>query len=147
MLLTPGPTPVPEFVRKAMSDTTIHHRTREFEEIFKETRSLLLELFDMDDCVILSSSGTGAMEACVTNLCHEKALVINCGKFGERFAKICDSFDIEYIQIKNEWNTPVAIEEVLNIVKDDNKIDAIFIQICESAGGLRLPVENIAKEV
>ena len=147
MLLTPGPTPVPEFVRKAMADVTIHHRTPEFEKIFEETRNLLLELFDMPEAVILASSGTGAMEACVTNLTHKKALTINSGKFGERFGKICDAFGIESTEIKNEWNTPVSVESVIETIKEDKEIDAIFIQICESAGGLRHPVEEIAAEV
>lgn len=147
MLLTPGPTPVPEFVRKAMSDITIHHRTPEFEEIFKQTRELLLELFDMDDCVILASSGTGAMEACVTNLCHKKALTINSGKFGERFGKICQAFDIPFTEIKHEWNTAISVKEVVEAVKSDSQIDAIFVQVCESAGGLRHPVEALAKAV
>jgi aspartate aminotransferase-like enzyme len=147
MLLTPGPTSVPEFVRKAMADVTIHHRTPEFEKIFKETRELLLEIFDMPEAVILASSGTGAMEACVTNLTHKKALTINSGKFGERFGKICDAFDIEFREIKNEWNTPVSVDAVINAVKAEQDIDAIFIQICESAGGLRHPVEAIAAEV
>lgn len=147
MLLTPGPTPVPEFVRKAMSDVTIHHRTPEFEAIFKETRTLLLELFDMDDCVILSSSGTGAMEACVTNLCHQKALVVNSGKFGERFGKICEAFDLEYTQIKHEWNEPVRIEEIEKALEQDPTIDAVCIQICESSGGLRHPVEEVARRI
>jgi aspartate aminotransferase-like enzyme len=147
MLLTPGPTPVPEFVRKAMADVTIHHRTPEFEKIFEETRTLLLELFDMPEAVILASSGTGAMEACVTNLTQKKALTINSGKFGERFGKICDAFGIEKTEIKNEWDTPVSVEDVVNTIKSDKEIDAIFIQICESAGGLRHPVEEIAKAV
>ena len=147
MLLTPGPTPVPEFVRKAMSDVTIHHRTEEFEAIFKNTRELLLELYDMPEAVMLASSGTGAMEACVINLTHKKALTINSGKFGERFGKICAAFNIDYTEIKNEWNTPVCVEDVVNTVKADPSIDAIFIQICESAGGLRHPVEQIAAEV
>jgi len=147
MLLTPGPTPVPEFVRKAMADITIHHRTPEFEAIFKNTRELLLELFDMPQALMLASSGTGAMEACVTNLTQKKALTINSGKFGERFGKICAAFDIEYTEIKNEWNTPVSVDAVVEAIKNDSSIDAIFIQICESAGGLRHPVEAIAKEV
>ncbi len=147
MLLTPGPTPVPEFVRKAMSDTTLHHRTPEFESIFAQTRELLFELYAMDEVVMLASSGTGAMEACVTNLTLKKALTINSGKFGERFGKICQAHDIEYTEIKNEWNTPVSVEEVVDIVKKDSQIDSIFIQVCESAGGLRHPVEDIAKEV
>ena len=147
MLLTPGPTPVPEFVRKAMADITIHHRTPEFEAIFKETRELLLELFDMPEAVMLASSGTGAMEACVTNLTHKKALTVNSGKFGERFGKICAAFDIDYTEIKNEWNTPVDVNAVIETIKNDSDIDAVFIQICESAGGLRHPVEQIAQEV
>lgn len=147
MLLTPGPTPVPEFVRTAMSDITIHHRTEEFEAIFKNTRELLIEIYDMPEVVMLASSGTGAMEACVTNLTHKKALTINSGKFGERFGKICAAFDIDYTEIKNEWNTPVCVEAVVDAIKADSEIDAIFIQLCESAGGLRHPVEQIAAEV
>ncbi|RXJ97644.1 aminotransferase [Arcobacter sp. CECT 8986] len=147
MLLTPGPTPVPEFVRKAMADVTIHHRTPEFEQIFKETRELLFELFSMDEVVMLASSGSGAMEACVTNLTLKKALTINSGKFGERFGKICKAFDIDYTEIKNDWDTPVSVDAIVEAVKNDSDIDAIFIQLCESAGGLRHPVEELAKEV
>ena len=147
MLLTPGPTAVPEFVRTAMSGETLHHRTPEFENIFKETRELLLELFDMPEVVILASSGTGAMEACVTNLTHKKALTINSGKFGERFGKICESHNIPFSEIKHEWNTPISIDEITKYIQEDIDIDAIFVQICESAGGLRHPVEEIAKAV
>jgi len=147
MLLTPGPTAVPEFARTAMGGETLHHRTPEFENIFKQTRELLLELFDMPEVVMLASSGTGAMEACVTNLTHKKALTINSGKFGERFGKICEAHKISYSEIKNEWNTPISVEEVVERIKIDTEIDAIFIQICESAGGLRHPVEEIAKAV
>ncbi len=147
MLLTPGPTPVPEFARKAMSDITIHHRTKEFEAIFERTRNLLIEIYNMPEVLMLASSGTGAMEACVTNFTRKKALTVNSGKFGERFGKICKAFNIDYTEIKNEWNTAVSVEDVINEIKNDSNIDAIFIQICESAGGLRHPVEEIAKEV
>lgn len=147
MLLTPGPTPVPEFVRTAMSDITIHHRTPEFEAIFEKTRASLLKLFDMPECVMLASSGTGAMEACVTNLCHNTALTINAGKFGERFGKICDAFNITKTELKYDWDTPANINQVIEAIQNDTSIDAIYIQLCESAGGLRHPVEQIAQEV
>jgi aspartate aminotransferase-like enzyme len=87
------------------------------------------------------------MEACVTNLTKKKALTVNAGKFGERFGKICKAFNIDYTEIKNEWNTPVSVEQVLDIIKNDSDIDSIYIQICESAGGLRHPVEQITAEV
>ena len=147
MLLTPGPTAVPEFVRASMSKETLHHRTPEFENIFKNTRELLLEILDMPQAVMLASSGTGAMEACITNLCHTKALTINAGKFGERFGKICDAFNIPKTELKYEWNTPASVDQIVNTIKNDDKIDAIFIQVCESAGGLRHPVEQIAQEI
>ncbi len=147
MLLTPGPTPVPEFVRTAMADITLHHRTIEFEEIFGKTRKLLLEILGMNECVMIASSGTGAMEACITNLTHSKALTINAGKFGERFGKICQAHNIENHELKYEWNTPASVEQIAEAIKTDEKIDAVFVQICESAGGLRHPVEQIAWEV
>ncbi len=147
MLFTPGPTPVPEFVRDAMAKETLHHRTKEFENIFKETRELLFKLIPMEEVLMLASSGTGAMEACVLNLCYKKALTINSGKFGGRFTQIAKALNKPYTEIKNEWNTPVSVEDVLNVIKNDNEIDAIFIQVCESAGGLRHPVEEIAQEV
>ena len=147
MLLTPGPTAVPEFVRTSMSGETLHHRTPEFENIFKNARELLLEILNMPEAVILASSGTGAMEACITNLCHSKALTINAGKFGERFGKICDAFKIPKTELKYEWNTPASVKQIIDTISTDKNIDAIFIQICESAGGLRHPVEQIAKEI
>ena len=147
LLFTPGPTPVPEAVRVAMAEPTIHHRTPEFEAIFKSARERLLNLYGMDEAVILASSGTGAMEASITNLCNKKALTINAGKFGDRFGKIVKSHGFELAELKYEWNTPVSVEDVKEALKNNSDIDLIAIQVCESAGGLRHPVEEIAKAV
>lgn len=145
LLFTPGPTPVPESVRQAMATTTLHHRTPEFEAIFKQAREKLLKLFAMDDVVMIASSGTGAMEAAVSNLTKKKILTINAGKFGERFGKIAKALDIEYTELSYEWNTPARVDDVQKALEADSSIDTIAIQISESAGGLRHPVEAIAK--
>ena len=147
LLLTPGPTPVPEAIRVAMSTPTIHHRTPEFEAIFEQTRLYLKQLFAMEEVLMLASSGTGAMEACVLHFCHSKALVVNSGKFGERFGKICEAYGKEFAEIKNEWNTPVDADVLVKMIEEDSTIDAVFMQVCESAGGLRHPVEEIAQRV
>jgi len=147
LLFTPGPTPVPEAVRVAMSAPTLHHRTPEFEAIFKEARESLLKLFGMDEAIMIASSGTGAMEASIINLCRKKALTINAGKFGERFGKIVQAHGKELVELKYEWNTPASVEDVVNAIKENNDIDVVAIQVCESAGGLRHPVEKIAKAV
>ncbi|MCB4743539.1 MAG: alanine--glyoxylate aminotransferase family protein [Sulfurovum sp.] len=147
LLFTPGPTPVPESVRLAMAEPTLHHRTPEFEAIFKETRELLFELMETDEVIMLASTGTGAMEAAVVNLCHNTLLNVNSGKFGERFGKIAKAHGLHNVEIKHEWDTPATVEEIIKVVKTNEQIDAIAIQISESAGGLRHPVEEIAKAI
>ena len=147
LLFTPGPTPVPQSVRNAMSDETMHHRTPEFEAIFEKTRKHLFKLFKTDEVIMLASSGTGAMESAVINLCHNTLLSINSGKFGERFGKIALAHGLKNVEIKNEWDTPASVEDVVEAIKSNKDIDAIAIQISESAGGLRHNVEEIAKAV
>ncbi len=147
LLFTPGPTPVPQNVRNAMSDETMHHRTPEFEAIFERTRKHLFNLFNTDEVIMLASSGTGAMEAAVINLCNNTLLSVNSGKFGERFGKIATAHGLKNTEIKNEWNTPVSVEAIVDAIKADSNIDAIAVQISESAGGLRHPVEELAKAV
>ncbi|MDR1008494.1 MAG: alanine--glyoxylate aminotransferase family protein [Campylobacteraceae bacterium] len=147
LLFTPGPTPTPEAIRVAMSVPTIHHRTPEFEEIFKAVREKLIRIMNMPEVLMLASSGTGAMEAAVTNLCKSHALTINAGKFGERFGKICKSFGIVYTELKYSWDTPAAVSDIVDVIKTNPSIDVLCIQICESAGGLRHNVEEIAKAV
>lgn len=147
ILLTPGPTAVPESVRAAMSTETIHHRTKEFEAIFANTRDMLKKLFGMPEALMLVSSGSGAMEGAVLNLTHKKALTINGGKFGERFGKIAKAFNTPYTEIVVEWGESVTVDAVLEEIKKDGEIDAIFIQISESSTGVRHPVEEMAAAV
>jgi len=147
LLFTPGPTPVPQNVRNAMSDETMHHRTPEFEAIFEKTRAHLFKLLATDEVVMIASSGTGAMEAAVINLCHNTLLNVNSGKFGERFGKIAQAHGLHSVEIKNEWDTPVSVEDVVAALKANENIDAVAVQISESAGGLRHPVEELAKAV
>ncbi|MDR1615285.1 MAG: alanine--glyoxylate aminotransferase family protein [Campylobacteraceae bacterium] len=147
LLFTPGPTPTPEIIRVAMSVPTIHHRTPEFEEIFKIVREKLIKIMNMPEVLMLASSGTGAMEAAVTNLCKSHALTINAGKFGERFGKICKAFDIPYTELKYPWDTPASVSDITDVIKANPSVDTLCIQICESAGGVRHDIERIAKEV
>ena len=146
-LMTPGPTPVPEKIRLAMAGETLHHRTPEFEAIFGKSRELLGRLFGMDEVLMLAATGTGAMEATVINLCRSRALTVSAGKFGQRFGKIAAAFGKGPKEIVLEWDTPASVEQVMAALEADGAIDALFIQACESAGGLRHPVEAIAKAV
>jgi aspartate aminotransferase-like enzyme len=145
-LFTPGPTPVPESIRQSMALPTIHHRTLEFETIFKEARELLKEFLNCHEVLLLASSGTGAMESAVTNLTKKTLVTVNGGKFGERFSKIAKSHNINYHELKYDYDTPANIDEVVNLVKK-SQADTLAIQISESSGGVRHPVEEIAKKI
>jgi len=80
-------------------------------------------------------------------LAKKRVLYINAGKFGERFGKIAQSFGLDRVELKYSWNTPASVDDVIDAIKKDSDIDTIAIQISESAGGLRHPVEEIAKAV
>ena len=77
LLFTPGPTPTPESIRQSMATPTLHHRTPEFESIFAQARLGLKVMLGMPEVLMLASSGTGAMEAALTQLCKSKLLSIS----------------------------------------------------------------------
>src|SRR5512135_388547 len=96
-LLTPGPTPLPHEVLQAMAQPIIHHRTPQFQAVLKEAGEGLKYVFQTtQDVFILASSGTGAMEAVVVNLLSpsDTALIVEGGKFGERWTELCKSYGI-----------------------------------------------------
>ncbi len=147
-LLTPGPTPIPDEVRTAMAETIVHHRTPQFSKIFNEAREGLKILFGtVSDVLVLAASGTGAMEAAVTNLFSpgEKVLVINGGKFGERWLRICRSFGLQVVEIKVEWGKAVKIETIEKNLHDHPDIQGVLIQASETSTTALHPIRDIAK--
>ena len=147
-LLSPGPTPIPNEVALAMSETMIHHRTPQFNKIFEEARQGLKTLFGTNgDVLILASSGTGAMEAAVANLFSpgDKVLVINGGKFGERWLNISNAFGLDPIEIKVEWGQAVRVADVEKQLELHPDIQSVMIQASETSTTVLHPIKEIAK--
>ena len=147
-LLSPGPTPIPNEVALAMSETMIHHRTPQFNRIFDEARAGLKTLFaTKNDVLMLASSGTGAMEAAVANLfsAGDKVLVINGGKFGERWLNIANAFGLNPIEMKVEWGQAVKVADVEKQLKANPDIQGVMIQASETSTTVLHPVKEIAK--
>src|SRR3989344_5630798 len=116
-LLTPGPTPVPARIIEAMTKCNLHHRSEEFEVVLKDVWDGLKYVFETKNPVYLfAASGTGGMEAAVSNAFSpgEKVIVIDCGKFGERWAGISKAFGLNVVVIKVEWGKAVDV----NVLKD-----------------------------
>lgn len=146
-LLAPGPTPVPPEVLKKMSEPIIHHREPAFEKVLEEVRAGLKYLFQTkNEVLIFASSGTGAMEGAVTNtLCAgDKALVIQGGKFGERWANICKAYGVKAHVISVEWGHSIDPNLIAQALKDDPSIKAVFTQATETSTGVLYPIKEIA---
>jgi aspartate aminotransferase-like enzyme len=147
-LLSPGPTPIPNEVALAMSETMIHHRTPQFNKVFEEARRGLKTLFaTKGDVLMLASSGTGAMEAAVSNLFSpgDKVLVINGGKFGERWLNIANAFGLDPLEVKVEWGQAVKVDAVEKQLKLHPDIQSVMIQASETSTTVLHPVKDIAK--
>lgn len=147
-LLSPGPTPIPNEVALAMAETMIHHRTPQFNKVFDETREGLKKLFGTkNDVLILASSGTGAMEASVANLFSpgDKVLVINGGKFGERWLNISNAFGLNPIEMKVEWGQAVKVADVEIQLKAHSDIQGVMIQASETSTTVLHPIKEIAE--
>jgi aspartate aminotransferase-like enzyme len=147
-LLSPGPTPIPNEVALAMSATMVHHRTPQFNQVFFEARERLKKLFGTkNDVLMLASSGTGAMEASVANLFSpgDQVLVINGGKFGERWLNIANAYGLDPIDLKVEWGQAVKVAEVENQLNSHPDIQAVLIQASETSTTVFHPVKEIAR--
>lgn len=146
-LLAPGPTPVPPEVLQAIARPILHHRTPEFEALFARVRAGLRELHGTQGKVlVLSGSGTGAMEAAVVNLCSrgDRAIVIRCGKFGERWAEICRAFGVEVLALDAPYGEGVAPERLAAALREHPKARAVFATHSETSTGVLEEIEAYA---
>jgi len=147
-LFTPGPVPLPPQVIKALGQQIIHHRTPEFTEIFFDVRKKLQQLMDTErDVIMFASSGTGAMEASVLNFFSkgDKILVINAGKFGQRWKELGETYGLEVLDYQIEWGKTYRKEKVKEIAEKNPDIKGIFVQQSETSTTTYHDVEFLGK--
>jgi aspartate aminotransferase-like enzyme len=146
-IFAPGPTPVPEDVLAAMAKAPLHHRTQEFVDILGRVRKNLNYLFQTKEPVyFFAASGTGAMEAGLINMSQagDEVIVVNGGKFGERWKKVCEKYAIQVHEIKVEWGTAVEPAQILQALKSHPKTRAVLFQASETSTGTCHPVKEIS---
>lgn len=138
-IFTPGPVEIPERVREVLGRQIIHHRTEEFRRAFLEVRELFKRLLDdpSDNFVFFASSGTGAMESSVLNFFREgeKVLVINGGKFGERWLKLSTHWGLKPVEYRVEWGKSADPEKVRILLKENPDCRGVLFQISETSTG------------
>src|SRR6266511_19291 len=109
-LMTAGPTPLPPRVSQVMAEPMVYHRAPAFVEVYARVLERLKAVFQTrGDVLVFAASGSGAMESAVANLVRpgEPAVVASCGKFGERWAELCDAYGANTRHLEFEWGTKV----------------------------------------
>ena len=124
-LRIPGPTPVPQDILEAVGRPMVDHRGRPFAALIQRVEERLKEFFQTkQDVLILSTSGTGSMEAAVVNTLSpdDKVLVVSIGAFGDRFAKIAETFGAQVTVISYEWGQAADPEDVRKALAADPEV-------------------------
>ncbi len=146
LLMNPGPVPLEQKIRDAMSLPMISHRSEEFEKIYNECSNLLNDVFQTDnDILIFNSSGSGAMEAGVSNLIKPDDVVVSLvnGKFGRRFRRISERYTNSLREINVRWGDSFSLEEIDKVV--DKDVDAVTMVHNETSTGILNPVSEVAE--
>jgi aspartate aminotransferase-like enzyme len=149
-LRIPGPTPCPSEVLQAMSRQMINHRGEELGQILTGVTTKLKQLFQTsNDIFLLTSSGTGGLEAAVTNTLSpgDKVLAISIGAFGERFATIAEQFGAEVIPLRFEWGKAADADAVRRALEAEPKIKAVLVTHNETSTGVTNDLASISAAV
>jgi len=144
-LFTPGPTPLLPAAQLAMAAADIHHRTPEFRALYQRVlKQLQAFVGTKNDVILLAASGTGAMEAAVSNLTspQDRVLVLSAGKFGERWVSLAKAFGCQVETVSAPYGQTFSIEEVRARLRPD--VRAVFMQATETSTGARHCVQSVA---
>jgi aspartate aminotransferase-like enzyme len=147
-LYTPGPTPLLPAAQFAMAAADMHHRTPEFRALYQKVLAQLkVFVGTKNDVLLLASSGTGAMEASVSNLTSpgDRVLVLTAGKFGERWIDLAKAFGCAVDVLKAPYGETFKLDEIRNAVKPEHK--AVYLQTTETSTCVRHDIEAIARVV
>ena len=147
-LFTPGPTPLLPAAQTAMASFTAHHRTADFRALFQRVLADMKEFIGThNDVLVLACSGTGVMEASVSNLTSpgDKVLVLTAGKFGERWTGLAKAFGCNVDVLTVPYGETFSLNDIRAKVTPDVRV--VFVQATESSTGARHDVQGIAKIV
>lgn len=150
IMLTPGPTPLPPQVLEAMARPLIHHRTEEFGKIFASVIEDMKWVYRTKQTVLMMTcSGTGAMESAVTNLLSpgDATLVCTTGAFGDRFVAIQKAFGLSPVVLPFEWGRAVDAEALRKALKANKGLKAVFFQHTDTSTGVVNDLKTLAKIV
>ncbi len=150
IMLTPGPTPLPPSVMEALGLPILHHRTAEFGALFNSVLDEMRYVYRSKNTVLMiTSSGTGAMESAVANLLSpgDASLVHSTGAFGDRFVSIHKRYGIEPLVISEEWGHAACAEKLRTALKKNKGVKVVFFQHTDTSTGVVNDLRTLAEVV
>jgi aspartate aminotransferase-like enzyme len=147
-LMTAGPTPLPPAVSQVMAEPMLYHRAPAFIEVYARVLERLRSVFQTsNDVQVFAASGSGALESAVANLVRpgEPALVASCGKFGERWAELCDAYGAQTIHWETEWGRKVDPSELDSTLAANEGVEVVFTTYSETSTGVVNDVKELAE--
>jgi len=149
-LLTPGPTPLYPKALYAMLGADMHHRTEDFRAIYKAVLADLKELMGTsNDVLVLVASGTGAMEASVTNCFSpgDRVIVCSAGKFGERWGEMTRAYGLNVVMIEEPYGSFVKPADLEKALAANPDVKGVFVQASETSTGAAHDVRAMGEAV
>src|SRR5262249_30258421 len=149
-LLTPGPTPLYPPALHAMMASDIHHRTEDFRKAYRSCLADLKEVMGTaNDVLMFAASGTGAMDASVSNLFSKGDKVIVCcaGKFGERWAEIAKAYGLDANVLTVPYGQVASPQQVESALAQEPATKGVFVQASETSTGAAHDVRAMAAAV
>lgn len=146
-LLTPGPTPVPPEVLAELAKPVIHHRERDFREIYGRCLVRLQDVYrTKHDVLMFTTSGTGAFESAVANLTSagDRQLVLSAGNFGERWAGMAKAFGADLVHARLEWGETPEPEDLRSALADAGEVKVVYLTHSETSTGVVCDVQALA---
>jgi serine---pyruvate transaminase len=147
-LMTAGPTPLPPSVSQVMAEPMLYHRAPAFVEVYARVLERLKRVFGTgNDVLMFAASGSGAMESAVANLARpgEPALVASCGKFGERWAELCDAYGARTVHFQAGWGSKVEPQELERQLEQNPEAKAVFTTLSETSTGVVNDVQALTE--
>ncbi|CAN5178012.1 serine-pyruvate aminotransferase [soil metagenome] len=146
-LLTPGPTPVPPEVLAELAKPVIHHRERDYREIYERCLARLREVYrTQHEVLMFTTSGTGAFESAVSNLTSpgDRQLVLSAGNFGERWAGMAKAFGADVVHARLDWGETPEPGDLRSALEDAGDVRVVYLTHSETSTGVVCDVQSLA---
>jgi serine---pyruvate transaminase len=147
-LMAAGPTPLPPRVSQVMAEPIMYHRAPAFVEVYARCLDGLKGVFQtQNDVLCFAASGTGGMESAAANLIQpgSEVLVASCGKFGERFVELAETWQAKVVHHDAGWGSKVEPADLDRLLGENPGVELVFTTFSETSTGVLNDIQALTQ--